>query len=216
MAIIKTVSNPYPQTGKTTTTFAEGCVLRVWTDTVQVMSDIWESALFAEYWDEATATVKTDMWLDSGTKVDATAEVVAKAEAWLYAVKYERSFQKRKAYEEQEARKIVKECRVKVVAGRTAKGLEGKVAVIITRPYGMGYRASLENKLAIAKSEVKVKVPGPNGRVYENYRDIEWVWARNCERLDVPAIDLESVKEAARNEAAWEVKNRKWASPARS
>lgn len=215
MAIIKTDGGSYHDY-KTTSTFAVGCTLRVWYAYVRVMSDDWESAIHAEYWDEATASVKTDCWLDMGTTVDATPEIVAKAEAWLYAKTYERAFQKRKDYEEQEARKIVKDARVRVVSGRTAKGLEGRVAVVIQRSYGMGYRATVENKLGIAKSEVKVKVPGPNGRVYENYRDIEWVWARNCERLDIPVVDLESVKEVARNEAAYEVKCRKWARPERS
>lgn len=216
MAITKTTSLPYPKHNeKVTATFAEGTTLRVWSGTVQVMSDIWESALFAEYWDEASQSVQTDMWLDRAT-VDATAEVVAKAEAWLYARTYENAFRKRQAWEEQEARRIVKEARVRVVSGRTAKGLEGKVVVIIQRPYGMGYRSKVELKLAIAKSEVKVKVPGPNGRVYENYRDVEWVWARNCELVEVPAIDLESVKEVARNEARYEVSCRRWSSPARS
>ena len=101
MAVIKTTTLPYPSREKITTTFAVGCTLRVWTGTVQVMSDIWESAIFAEYWDEDTATVKTDCWFDTGTAVDATAEVVAKAEAWLYDVKYEFAFQRLKSEEEQ-------------------------------------------------------------------------------------------------------------------
>lgn len=210
MAIVKTVSNPYPQTGTTTTTFAEGCVLRVWTGTVQVMSDIWESAIHAEYWDEASQSVKTDCWLNNDTKVDATAEVKAKAEAWLYNRSYGFALAKRTAEAQNEAARIIKGARVKVVSGRSAKGLEGLVAVIIQRHYGMGYRASLENKLAIAKSDVKVKVAAANGRVYENYRDIEWVWARNCERVDTPAIDVKEIEERARNEATYEVKSRRW------
>lgn len=215
MAIVKTTTGPYPDYVKTTTTFAEGCVLRVWLGTVRVMSDIWEQALMAEYWDEASQSVKSDEWLDSGTTVDATAEVISKAEAWLYVRKYENAFQKRKSYEEQEVRRIVRDARVRVVSGRTAKGVEGLVAAVIQRPYGMGYRSTIEDKLAIATSDVKVKVPGFNGRVYENYRDVEWVWARNCERIDVPEVDLEQVKEIARNEAQHEVKIRNWRAQAR-
>lgn len=213
MAITKTTSNPYPATGKTTTTLAEGATLAVYYETFQVMSDIWEQALCADYWNEATGKVDREIWIDNAT-VDATAEVMAKAEAWLYAVKYERALAKRTEYELAEARRIVKECRVKVVSGRTAKGVEGKVAVVIQRPYGMGYRSTVEPKLAIATSEVKVKVPGPNGRVYENYRDVQWVWARNCERIDVPQIDLDAIKEAAANEARYEVKTARWTRPA--
>jgi hypothetical protein len=79
----------------------------------------------------------------------------------------------------------------------------------------MGYRSTVEDKLGIATSEVKIKVPAANGRVYDNYRDVVWVWARNCELVEVPEIDLESVKERARNAAQYEVKGRRWSSPAR-
>ena len=215
MPITKTVTNPYPSKDKTTTTFAEGMTLRVWQGSVQVMSDVWEMSMFAEYWDDATQSVQTESWLERAT-VDAPPDVVAKAEAWLYARLYDAAFQKNKALEEQEARRIVKEAQVRVVAGRTSKGTEGKVVVVLQRSYGMGYRSTVEDKLAIATSEVKVKVAAANGRVYDNYRDVVWVWARNCELVEVPGIDLESVKERARNAAQYEVEGRRWSSPARS
>jgi energy-coupling factor transporter ATP-binding protein EcfA2 len=216
MAIVQTIALPYPSTEKVTSTFAVGATLKVQYHTYQVMSDIWEQGIRAEYWDEESQSVKTADWCDSGCTVDATPDVVAKAEAWLYAKEYDRALEKRMLFEAEEARRIVKECRVKVVSGRTSKGVEGKVAVVIQRPYGMGYRSTVEDKLGIATSDVKVKVPAANGRVYENYRDVVWVWARNCERLDIPAVDLEPIKEAAKNEAQYEVSCRKWSSPARS
>jgi hypothetical protein len=80
----------------------------------------------------------------------------------------------------------------------------------------MGYRSTVEDKLGIATSEVKVKVPGRNGQVYDSYRDIVWVWARNCELVEVPAIDLESVRKVAEDEARYEVKGRDWRNQARS
>ena len=103
MTITKTVTNPYPSKDKTTTTFAEGKTLRVWQGSVQVMSDVWEMSMFAEYWDDATQSVQTESWLERAT-VDAPPDVVAKAEAWLYARSYDAAFQKKKALEEQEAR----------------------------------------------------------------------------------------------------------------
>ena len=216
MAIVQTTSLPYPSTEKVTKTFAVGTTLKVTYKTYQVMSDVWEQGLYAEYWDEEKGCVETADWIDSDSKVDATPDVIAKAESWLYDRKYQFSFQKRKAYEEQEARRIAKESRVRVVSGRTSKGAEGKVVVVFQRSYGMGYHSTVEDKLGIATSEVKVKVKAANGRVYDNYRDVVWVWARNCERVDIPEIDLESVKEAARNEASYEVNCRQWARPARS
>jgi hypothetical protein len=216
MAISQTIALPYPSTEKVTSTFAVGATLKVAYKTYQVMSDIWEQGLYAEYWDDASQSVKTADWINTGSTVDATAEVVAKAEAWVYARTYDRALEKRQAVALEEAREIVKESRVKVVSGRSSKGTEGKVVVILQRPYGMGYRSTVEPKLGIATSEVKVKVPAANGRVYENYRDVVWVWARNCELVEVPEIDLESVKEVAKNEAEYEVRRRRWASPARS
>ena len=216
MTIIQTTALPYPSTEKVTKTFAVGTTLKVMYKTYQVMSDIWEQGLCAEYWDEERGCVETADWIDSGSKVDATPDVIAKAESWLYDRKYQSSFQKRKSYEEQESRRIVKESLVRVVSGRTAKGTEGKVAVVIQRAYGMGYRSTVEDKLGIATSEVKVKVPGRNGQVYDSYRDIVWVWARNCELVEVPAIDLESVRKVAEDEARYEVKGRDWRNQARS
>ena len=216
MTISQTVALPYPSTEKVTSTFAVGTTLKVQYKTYQVMSDIWVQGLCAEYWDASSQSVKTADWIDSGSKVDATSEVIAKAEAWLYAREYDRALENLIMSEAKEAQRIVKECRVKVVSGRTSKGVEGKVAVVLQRPYGMGYRSTVEDKLGIATSDVKVKVAAANGQVYDNYRDVVWVWARNCERLDVPAIDLESVKEVAENEAQYEVRGQGWASPARS
>ena len=69
----------------------------------------------------------------------------------------------------------------------------------ITRPYGMGYRAPLRDKLGIATSDEKIKVAAKNGKVYENYKDVVWVWAQNCELLSVPEVDLSQVKERAEN-----------------
>jgi hypothetical protein len=46
--------------------------------------------------------------------------------------------------------------------------------------YGMGYRAVMRDKLGIALDDEKVTVER-NGRVYENYKNMIWVWAHNCE-----------------------------------
>ena len=83
-----------------------------------------------------------------------------------------------------------------MVSGRQNQGIQGKVAVIIERAYGMGYRSSLENKLGIATSEVTVDKRVGN-KVYKNYRDIVWAWARNCELAVVPGIDRETVRNRA-------------------
>jgi hypothetical protein len=140
--------------------------------------------------------IKTCIWVKDA-KVDATAEVKAKVREIMYEAELTLAIEDAA----REAQKIVKGSVVKVVSGRTGKGTEGLVAVSIIRPYGMGYRASMEDKIAIATSEVMIDVPGRDGKVYKNYRDVVWVWARNCRRVDVQAIDIESVKERANDRA---------------
>ena len=77
------------------------------------------------------------------------------------------------------------------------------------KPYQTGYRANLELKLGIATSDVKVKVAAANGKIYDNYRDMVWVWARNCDLVEVPEINLEEVKERAANATEWIVRSYK-------
>jgi hypothetical protein len=204
MSITKTNSVYNRETLKydeTTSTFAEGATLRVWYDSVRVMSDVWETAQMASYWSESEQKIKTEMWITTAT-VDATPEVLAKVENYLY----QEALARATGTAQIAARRIVKGSTVKVVSGRNAKGTTGRVEVVITRPYGMGYRSALLEKYGIATSDVKVKVVAQNGRVYENYRDMVWVWAKNCEMLDVPAIDQEQVEATAKYNAASEMK----------
>lgn len=175
-----------------TLTEGVGVTLRVYRDTVRVMSDEWTECIAAEYWNEEKGRVYSVPFVKDA-KVDATPEVMAKVREYFYKSNLEEVT----ADAEKEVRRITKGSKVKVTSGRTGKGTEGIVAVIIERPYGMGYRSSLEKKIAIPTSDVMIDVPARNGKVYKNYRDVVWVWARNCELVEVPAIDLESVKECA-------------------
>lgn len=180
---------------KTKVTKGQGTTLRKYYRDVQIMSDVWESALHVSYFDTESQSIKTDFWVKDVT-IDATEEVKVLARESL-----------RKSFEEvirlrmeDEARVIVKESRVKVTSGRTGKGTVGKVVAIIERPYGMGYRSSLENKLGIATSDVMVDVPARNGKVYKNYRDVVWVWARNCDLIEVPKVDMDDLRQLVESE----------------
>lgn len=172
-----------------------GTTLRVYNDHVQVMSDVWELATIAEYWDETEQRLRTQQWV-SDAKVDATPEIKKKVSQWIWRKAFERA----KGTLEADARKIVKGSVVKVVRGRQGKGTEGKVVVMIDRPYQMAWRTSVEPKLAIATSDVMIDVPARNGKVYKNHKDVVWAWARNCEMIEVPGIDLNHAKERADNE----------------
>ena len=190
--------------------FAHGCVIKVGSKSAQIMSDVWDTEYYAEYWDEKSQSVKfAYLYLacesrgwerHSHAEVDATDEVWAKVEEFYF----KRQFETLKSQAETDARRIVKDSLVKVTGGRHNKGAEGKVVVVMEKYYGMGYRGSLENKLGIATSDVMIdKVV--RGKVYKNYRDVVWAWARNCELTVVPEIDIKKVTETARSRAQYTV-----------
>lgn len=178
-----------------------GTTLRTWRGTVQVMSDIWEETTFATYWDEASMSLRTDSEVKNVT-LDATDEILQKAYEFIYMKRLDRA----RVDAEEEAKKVRLGSMVEVIAGRKDKGARGKVVVEIMRPYGMGYRSFMAKKVAIATSDVTVKVTARNGKVYENYRDVVWVWARNIVLTETPEIDLETVQESARDLADREFK----------
>lgn len=194
MAIVLDVQK-YEDNVSTQQTFAVGATLRVYNDYIRVMSDEWALATMATYWDDVAGKIKTATWCKAGTKVDATPEVLEKVEKFLYENALQEAIEKAK----DEALLIGKGDTVKVVKGRQGKGVTGKVVVQIQRAYGMGWKSEMRTKVGIATSEEKIMVPAANGKVYENYKDITWAWAMNCELVEVPEIDMESVKERAQN-----------------
>lgn len=197
-------------TTQTETTFAVGQTLQVYTASYQIMSDIWGQALKADYWDDAEAMVKTvtiDIWEYSRSEIkgsaveDATPAVLEKVAAYYY----DRALQDAIRAAEAAAQTIQKGSKVTVVKGRQGKGVTGKVVVQIDRPYAMGYKSVMREKVGIATSEVMVKVTAANGRVYDNYQDVVWAWAMNCQLVEVPEINMEEVKERAQAEAEYRV-----------
>jgi hypothetical protein len=179
----------------------------------RIMSDIWGTADWALVWDEKSNGPKRllvnvyDMnpsgWSPSEIVVDATEEVKAKYRDFQVKREYERLL----GSAEIAARQIEKGCIAKVVKGKNGKGTVGKVVVMMDATYGMGWRASVEKKLAIATSDVKVKKALRSGKVAEVYQDVVWVWARNVERVDIAEINqhmlwLEAEKRVVRPIAA--------------
>ena len=177
-----------------TETRGVGTTIRTWIGHVQVMSDVWENATHVTYWDEDNQKLCTQTWVKK-VVLDATDEVLEKINNFVYNCEVERLTE----LALDEARKIGKGSVVEVISGRSGKGTRGKVVVEIERPYGMGWRSVQAKKIAIATSDATVKVVANNGKVYENFRDVVWAWARNCALVEVPEIDLESVKEHARS-----------------
>lgn len=207
MAITYTVETYNTETRKydrSVKTVAVGCTLKSWNGSVRVMMDEWASATFASYWDETDQTIKTMSEVDK-VVVDATPEVMAKVKDFYYKQAYAEAM----SMAEADARSIVKGSVVKVARGRASKGVQGKVVVSIDRPYKMGWQSVMAQKVGIATSDVMIKVPAANGRVYDNYRDMVWAWARNVDLVEVPAIDMKEVEERARTVSEWKVKDLK-------
>ena len=183
----------------------EGAVLKVEHDrNYQIMSDVWGSADWATVWDEATASPRKilvnvyDMqgpdWKPIQITVDATDEIREKYKQWSINVEYQKLLEAEESFNNQIQKGVI----AKDVKGKNGKGTVGPVVVMMDATYGMGWRASLEKKLAIATSDVKVKKALRNGKVVEVYQDVVWAWARNCVRVDVPQIDKDALLEQAR------------------
>lgn len=180
----------------------------------RIMSDIWGSADWATVWDDASASPKKvlvnvydmnpESWRPVEIVVDATPDVVMAYHNYRYNRVYTNTYESLKSQAEFEAAEIRKDDVVEVVKGKREVGVRGKVAVKMLATYGMGWRASQEYKLGIATSDEKIKVVR-NGKVYENYKDIKWVWARNAKKVTVPAIDLEAIQNASTEAAKREV-----------
>lgn len=180
----------------------------------RIMSDVWGTADFALVWDEATASPKQvlvnvyDMqgynWVPTKIIVDATPEVRAAYEQWLVNVQFNHLVSRA----EDAAREIEKGSIAKVVKGRNGKGTQGKVVVKMKATYGMGWQSRVLDKLGIATSDVMFKKALSNGKVVDAHRDMVWVWAHNCERVDVAPVDKDALLEQAKAWAAREVSAR--------
>lgn len=178
----------------------------------RIMSDIWGTADFARVWDEATASPKLilvnvydmnpESWRPVQITVDATDEIREKYKQWMINVEYQKLLNAEESYNNQIQKGVIAE----VVKGRNGKGTIGPVVVMMDATYGMGWRASVEKKLAIATSDVKVKKALRSGKVVDVYRDVVWVWARNCKRIDVPQVDKEALRKQAEERVAYRIK----------
>ena len=182
-----------------------GRSLYVASETVRVMSDVWEDSLFlysvrddggldrdcvGSYYDEKPEDRAT--WT-----IDANAEAFELYRARQEADQYETLVHNTNA---DYANPAVKGRVVKVTKGRnTPKGLVGKVVVVIMRPYGMGYHSVVKPKLGIATSAKMVEKVMPNGKVFQNHADMVWVWAHNCEVETPQTADLAECRRMAQN-----------------
>lgn len=186
-----------------------GRSLYVANETVQIMSDVWDTETFL-YSIRDDGTLSRDcVHYCEGHAEQPTYEIDATEEAFeLY-----RAAQEARQYEtlvhnteSEYANPAHKGRVVKVVRGRNAPvGKIGKVVVVIERPYGMGYRSVMKQKLGIATSAKTVEKVMPNGKVFQNHADMVWVWAHNCEVESPKTADLALCRQMAQDHAKTQV-----------
>ena len=177
-------------------TFAVGRVFEVGSKTVQIMSDVWGTAKYARYWDDvanAPAYVEYNVedmgWQHPHDLVHAEVDISAEAKEALFNYEVKRLHRSLIGDAEQEALRIRKGAIAEVVRGRNGKGTKGKVVVVMTAPYSMGYRSTMMEKYGIATSDVTFKKALSNGKVVDAHQDMVWAWAKNCKRVDVEIPD---------------------------
>ena len=183
-----------------------GRSLYVASEVVQIMSDVWEDHTFLySVRDDGTLARDCIGYYDQKEEDRPQWTIDADATAFeLYRAKQEADKYESLVYNTNAdyANPAVKGRIVKITKGRnTPKGVVGKVVVIIERPYGMGYRSSMRQKLGIATSAKMVDKVMPNGKVFKNHADMIWVWAHNCEVESPQTADLAKCREMAQASA---------------
>lgn len=187
---------------KVTETIGVGTTLYTQANSERIMSDVWEWITSVYYWDPATGSVKS-MWLGDETTYTIDCEFKTIADD-VQSAFYARNLKRELERADHEATIPSKGRMVKVTRGKTAKGAEGKVVVAIERPYGMGWRSSLEMKLGIALDDEMTTYVAKNGKTYPTHKNMVWVWARNCEVVN-PEVNVPEVEERAMRIATNEV-----------
>jgi hypothetical protein len=180
-----------------------GRSLYVANETVQIMSDVWDTETFLySVRDDGTLSRDCVRYCEGNAEqpvyeIDATEEAFELHRAYCEARQYETLVANTNA---EYANPAHKGRVVKVTKGRnTPKGVVGKVVVVIERPYGMGYRAVMKQKLGIATSPRMVEKVMPNGKVFQNHADMVWVWAHNCEVEKPQTADLALCRKMAQD-----------------
>jgi hypothetical protein len=174
----------------------EGTTLYLKTNSERVMSDIWEFITSAYYWDKTDKRIKS-VWIDESRKVTLDGKLEDFRDE-IFTSFYNRALEDILQRAEIAAKSpSQKNIQVKVVRGKSHKGTVGKVVVIKEMSYQMGWRSTFEDKLGIALDDEKHIVKMPNGRTYEGYKNMIWVWARNCEVVN-PQVDIKYAEESAK------------------
>lgn len=164
-------TTPYTPRKEEIRTEYVGVTLDVSFETVQIMSDVWETQKFALVWDAVEQKPTKIGWITDGT-IDATDEVKAAFRAYHV----DREFQKRVAKYEADALVPVRGDQVKIVRGRKNPGLVGEVTAITTFPDRYSYGRTDITKVAVPIDDTHEEIALRNGQgTWKKYTNVVWV-----------------------------------------
>lgn len=180
----------------------EGFVLKVFTESVQVMSDVWDTSRSALVWDDANKKPKTIQWIISG-KADASPEVIETYKNYLIDIE----FNKRIGNLERARFSPDKGDNVKIVRGRKSFGHEGPVVAIISTPDRYSYSGRNITKVAIPLDDAHEVVQLKNGGTWKKHTNVVWVNLDYVVRTEPRPIDYNAIAEAAKDYVEYQNKD---------
>lgn len=177
-------------------------VLSVGRESVQVMSDIWETAQYAIVWDASENKPKKLLWITSGT-VDATPEVANAYREYLY----ELEFQSRLNNALNDQKVPVRGDEVKIVRGRKNFGHVGIYAAHCTVANRFSSYPKTETRIAVTLDDTHEIIKGKNGTEWKKYTNVVWVNAAYVERTVPKEIDYAELISTAKERVDYEYRN---------
>jgi len=159
-----------------------GRVLAEYSQTVRIMSDVWEPCKFALVW---TDKGPVEISEPKDVVVDATPEVLELLRQWFY----NRALSSLKSAATEKAVHPTPGKVVQVKRGRKDLGKVGKVVFMKEMPYSMGYREAYLPKLCVALDGTTTQVAGKYGKTFTRYSNTIWVWAKNVDVVKVDPVD---------------------------
>jgi len=196
-------TTPYtPRTEELRTEYV-GATLKVSFESVQIMSDVWETAQFALVWDAENQKPLKITWI---TKADVDATPDVKEAFRAYHADLE--FKKRIARLEADSLVPVRGDQVKIVRGRKNFGLVGEVTAITTFPDRYSYGRTNVTKVAVPIDDTHEEIALRNGEgTWKKYTNVVWVNIDYAERVVPRTIDYVGVAQDVQDWVKYEFKD---------
>lgn len=202
----------------------EGMVVGFETETVRVMSDVWEEFRYAVVYEPngpvgpgAENVKNPEMfrrvhipanWASTHEQdyvfamVDASNEIKEIYEAWKAGKRWADRHERRRAAEakairdaEIERQTVRKGKWVEVTRGRKVpQGTKGLVFWLNDSKWGVKVGIALPNEDGTFETEPR---EARNGRIYDSYKNIAWTYAKNCDVIEAPEVVENIQKKAA-------------------